>query len=468
MDQQIKVPSEEEKKMQATVMSAATMSPELEIPAKTITAAPVEFHVMREPAQWNLATRIGFRFVFAYFVLYSFPAPLDILPLPSVYSKYEALWTVIVTWVGKHLLGLNITVLPPNGSGDRTYDYVQILCMFALAVAATLLWSLLDARRSNYEKLHQWLRLYIRIVLGMAMITYGSIKVIQSQMPPPFLSTLTETYGQSSPMNLLWTFMGASRGYNAFAGGIEMLAGVLLFIPAFTAIGALVSVAAMSNVFVLNMCYDVPVKQFSFHLLLMGVFLLAPDMRRLADLFFFHRTVELYSGPVLFQRKWVRRCVVAAQLVLGLYVGTMCLQQAKATQKMFATHIGPALYGVWSVDEYAIDGKAMPPSPTDKGRWQRVFLEYSWRMVGEDSGGTRRRYSLTLDEKKQTMKLVQLNDPNWKADLTYQTAQNNVLTLSGHAQGRQVDIRLHRTDTANSFPLTSRGFHWINEHPFNQ
>jgi hypothetical protein len=172
--------------MQATVMSAATRGPGLQIQARAIIPDPIEFHVMREPARWNLATRIGFRFVFAYLVLYCFPSPLDILPLPSLYSKYEALWTAIVTWVGKHLLGLNITVLQ-NGSGDRTYDYAQILCMFALAVAATLLWSVLDARRSNYEKLHQWLRLYVRIVLGMAMITYGSIKVVQSQMPPPFL-----------------------------------------------------------------------------------------------------------------------------------------------------------------------------------------------------------------------------------------------------------------------------------------
>ena len=72
--------------MQATSMSVTTMSPQSQIPTKMVTAAPIEFRVRREPAQWNLATRIGFRFVFAYFVLYSFPSPLDILPLPRVSS----------------------------------------------------------------------------------------------------------------------------------------------------------------------------------------------------------------------------------------------------------------------------------------------------------------------------------------------------------------------------------------------
>jgi len=109
---------------------------------------------------------------------------------------------------------------------------------------------------------------------------------------------------------------GSFPRVHSFAGGAEMLGGVLLFIPAFTAIGALVSIAVMSNVFMLNMCYDVPVEQFSFHLLLMGVFLLAPDMRRLAELFFFHRRVELYSGPALFKRKWVGCSPVGAGIVL--------------------------------------------------------------------------------------------------------------------------------------------------------
>jgi hypothetical protein len=50
------------------------------------------------------------------------------------------------------------------------------------------------------------------------MIGYGSYKVIQSQFPAPTLLRLLEPYGQSSPMALLWTLMGASKSYNLFTG----------------------------------------------------------------------------------------------------------------------------------------------------------------------------------------------------------------------------------------------------------
>ena len=87
-------------------------------------------------------------------------------------------------------------------------------------------------------------------------------------MSQPSLTRLLEPYGDSSPMGLLWTFMGASKGYSIFCGGVEMLAAILLFVPGCATLGALVAMGAMANVFMLNMCYDVPVKQYSFHLLL--------------------------------------------------------------------------------------------------------------------------------------------------------------------------------------------------------
>ena len=56
-----------------------------------------------------------------------------------------------------------------------------------------------------------------------------------------------------------------------------MVAGILLFVLSLTTLGALVGLAATLQVFVLNMAYDVPVKLFSFHLILMTLVLLAPD-----------------------------------------------------------------------------------------------------------------------------------------------------------------------------------------------
>src|SRR5581483_1592624 len=118
--------------------------------------------------RWSLASRIAFRLVFAYFVLYNIPFPVGLLPFTDTLSeRYDRIWHAIVPWVGKHLLRLSsdITIFT-NGSGDTTYNYVQVLCFLVLAVMVAAVWSVLDRKRPNYVRLYQWLRLYVRFALA--------------------------------------------------------------------------------------------------------------------------------------------------------------------------------------------------------------------------------------------------------------------------------------------------------------
>jgi hypothetical protein len=111
------------------------------------------------------------------------------------------------------------------------------------------------------------------------MFLYGLAKVIPLQMPFPYLTRLLEPYGNFSPMAVLWSSIGASTSYEIFAGCAETLGGILLLTPRTTTLGAMVCLADMIQVFMLNMTYDVPVKLFSFHLILFSLLLLAPDAR---------------------------------------------------------------------------------------------------------------------------------------------------------------------------------------------
>ena len=73
------------------------------------------------------------------------------------------------------------------------------------------------------------------------------------------------------------------------------------------------------GVFAMNMTYDVPVKLFSFHLILMSCFLLAPNSRRLFDLFVLDRSAALREEPPLGRTDRARRGAVVAQVVFGVY-----------------------------------------------------------------------------------------------------------------------------------------------------
>ena len=116
-------------------------------------------------------------------------------------------------------------------------------------------------------------------------------------------------------MRLLWSFMGYSVPYNIFTGAVEMLGGILLFVPRLVTLGGLVAAAATANVFMLNMSYDVSVKLYSFHLLAMSVFVVASDQRRLSNFFLFNRKVEASVSPPLFRRPWLNRGALGLQVL---------------------------------------------------------------------------------------------------------------------------------------------------------
>jgi hypothetical protein len=222
---------------------------------------------------WSAATRFGFRFAFVYLILYNFPFPLNVPGAYRASSWYELVLHKAVPWVGAHVLRLKTPITNFSGaSGDKTYDYVLALCFLVIALAISLVWSFGDRKRSNYELMDAWLRVYIRFALGTALVGCGSVKLFPSQFSSPAVFTLSETFGQASPMGLLWTFMGISRPYSIFAGAAEFASGVRLFVPWTEARGAILSAAVMINVVALNFCYDVPVKLYSLHLLLMCLF----------------------------------------------------------------------------------------------------------------------------------------------------------------------------------------------------
>ncbi len=420
------------------------------------------------PASWSFSTRIGFRLAFVYFILYSFPFPIDLISYASVLGvKWEYLWRALVPWIAEHVLRLSykITVFS-NGSGDTTYDYIKTLCYAVLAVVAVTLWSVLDRKRSNYQKLHGWLRLYVRIVLAAALLSYGAVKVIPNQMPDPPLSRLLTTNGDSTPMSLLWTFMGASRSYEMFAGLMEMLGGILLFFPSFTMLGALVSVATMANVFMMNMSYDVPVKLFSFHLLIMSVWLLLPDLQRLANFFVLNRAVKPHINNPFFQRRWLNVSLFVAQLLLGMYLASTDLYSSYQRARTSGYLAPPApLYGIWMVDEFTVGGQS--PQPDDQSRWQQAIFDNSYEVVFQSVNGKRQRFIHQTNVQKKTVTVWRRENPGQRMQIAFDRPQSDAMTLDGNVDGEQIHARLHRVPEPK-FMLNTRGFHWINEYPFNR
>ena len=428
-----------------------------------------------EPACWRLGTKIAFRFAFVYFLLGSLYYPFHLLPIPPVLQiseLYNSLWSATVPWVSRHVLHLSHDFAmdylnTAAGSKDTTYVYVQTLCYLVIAAAATVIWSLLDRRRRNYEWLHKWFMVYLRLDLAATMIPYGVVKVFPWQFPPPSLSKLLETYGESSPMGLMWTFMGASRIYSFFGGVMELLAGLLLVVPRLATLGALVCIGVMSNVLMLNLGYDVPVKLGSIHLVLKAGLVIIPDLKRLADFFVLNRRVEPVSARPLFRRRWLNRVAIAFQVAFGIVLLAYNLSHTGRRAQQAIQRRGTApLYGIWWVDEFKIDNQVRPPLLTDPIRWQRMIVESTEDAVVQPMTGPV-RYLYLHFERQNTKFTLTRYESNWIAEFAYENPQPDVLILTGKMAGQPVKVTLHKEDEAK-FLLNSRGFHWIQEYSANR
>lgn len=412
---------------------------------------------------WGLPMRIAFRLVFAYEILYSFPFPLNLLPLSEKISGwYDALFGKMTVWTGAHILHLHTPLAYSfYASGDSMFGWVENLVKLMLAVAAAIIWSLLDRKRLNYRSMQEWLWLYVRLVLGAAMISYGAIKVIKVQFPDLFLWRLLSPYGDSSPTGLLWSFMGYSRSYNLFTGLVELVGGSLLFVPRLATLGALICVGSMANVFMMNISYDVSVKLYSLNLLLMGVYLMASEARRLLDFFVLNRPAAPATHVPLFQRRWLNNGVLVLQLLLLFYVGFSELYQSHQRYKQSGDGApAPPLFGVYNVDEFIVDGQSRPAVLTDDARWHRVTFERYNLMAIFPGDSPVQRYKIKLDPSKRSLQLSKIVPGSWKASFSFEENSPTQLTLRGEMDGRKIQASLHLVEL-KSLPLYENGFHWI-------
>lgn len=428
-------------------------------------------------SEWNFFQKIAFRFTFIYTLIYFLPFPLNAFYLDNFnfnrlnwfLEKYYSLWKLIIPWVGKQVFKLDITVFP-NGSGDTTFNYVQVLCFLVIALFGAFIWTLLDRKRTSYDYLYKWLRVYARFALSSAMILYGAIKVIKSQFPYPSLGKLIDNFGDSSPMGLIWTFMGFSQPYNLFTGTAEMLGGILLAFPQLTTLGALISIGVLSNVFMLNMSYDVPVKLYSFHLLLTAFFLLLPDFKRLTYFFILNNKVEGVFFHRLFEAEKfnkVSKILKVAFLLIVILSSFWGAWQGRTTYGDLAPKV--PLYGIWVIDEFEINGEVKPPLLTDETRWKRVVFEFPQTMLLENMPEKKDYVKANISMKNKTIFLSRYRnsqDEKWRANFSFEQIDAETMTWKGLINGEAATLKLHRLDETK-FLLNSRGFNWVNEYPYN-
>jgi hypothetical protein len=411
-----------------------------------------------------VGTRIAFRLSVVYLGLTILCTQLfsSVFKLPS--PRYFEGVNEMLAAVGSHVFGIHAPIpVEISGGGDTLLNWVLTGTLLIIAACATVVWSIVS-RREHHARLNTGFRLLVRLALGATLVQYGIGKIIPIQMPTVLLARLVEPFGDFSPMGVLWSSMGVSPAYQSFTGAVEMLAGALLFFPRTTLLGALIALAASTEVFVLNMTYDVPVKLLSFHLVLLSLFLLGPYAQNLCDLLLLHRPLAPVREPMLGRTPRRRRSALIAQAAFGALTVTLTLAFVLERWRGPGAEKSP-LFGIWEVAQMTIDAEVRPPLLTDPDRWRRIIMETPNVAIFQKMDDSFARYSTEFGTDGKTLKVT---PPSGVAStLTYQRPSPDQLVLDGSLDGRTIHLELRQRDL-NSFVLKSRGFNWVQELPFNQ
>ena len=198
---------------------------------------------------WNTLSKVLFRLLFTYFVLY------------ILLTLLSPLFETPFRWIGKVIFGIDYEYeVSGYGSGDHTFAYLTLFVNAISTFVIVIIWNLLDRKRKSYNTLLYWFLVFLRVVLIAAMFLYGFAKIFKLQFPSASLTHLLDPLGDFSPMGLAWTYMGFSIGFNVFVGFLEVLGGLLLIPRRTQTLGSFIVIGVMTQVAVMNFCYDIPAR----------------------------------------------------------------------------------------------------------------------------------------------------------------------------------------------------------------
>ncbi|MFD6451497.1 DoxX family protein [Nocardia sp. NPDC060220] len=441
----------------------------------TTVSAPVAARAGRP-----VLTQIVLRFSIIYFGLLCLLLtyiPFALLGILGRWIReYPGPWNMPITDpvtgpVGRAVFGVDAQLHQDSGAGDQTAVWVLVFCLLVVAATGAAVWTAVD-RRPVPARALAWFSLFLRLAMGGQMIGFGFAKLIPTQMPAPGLAQLLRPYGEMSPASVLWLQVGSSYPYEMALGGVEVVAGLLLFVSRTAVLGAALTLASTAQILLLNMTFDIPEKLLAAHLLLISVFLLAPYLRRLTDVFARERACAPLTQPALFTDARKNRVAIWVVAALGLWValGSGYDRWVVWHEQSGAASPKSALYGIWEVRDFTIDGQPIPPLTTDETRWQRMVFddpqEAAYQRMNGELVPAHAHFRPDGQVELTSMNAIGAVDPGPPfATLSSEKPTPDRLLLRGTLHDRPITITLERKDP-DTFTLRSRGFHWVQDYVY--
>jgi uncharacterized membrane protein YphA (DoxX/SURF4 family) len=313
---------------------------------------------------WGLMSRMA--------ILFGLPSFANILELHRVGINLSRYRDFAFPLFQRYIMPAKTGTFP--GDLDVTARYTM-LYELSFALLGAVVWLLLDRRRKHEAVIHEAGRLVARYVLAGMLFYYGGEKFVGDQggwsLEPEHQMDL---WGNNTGFEAMMAWLSYSTLYAWFAGWAEAGAGVLMFFRRFTTLAALLTLADMGMVWLINQSYWDSWGGAAFspiHFMPYAVFLLLPQATRLAD-FFVRNTPTVTVFDRITPPQWFRvgsvalKCVVVPLIIYKEVIGSVYHGQA--------VHTYSPLHGVYEVVEFQRNGVVEPIASDFPRRWLQVAI----------------------------------------------------------------------------------------------
>jgi hypothetical protein len=329
---------------------------------------------------------------------------------------------------------------------DYYWTYIALLVYLLIAIIIVTAWTIIGKTKKS-PKLFTYTSVFARYYLASLLLSYGISKILGDQFGHTDLSTLIQPFGNMDPHRLFWEFMGASKSYQIFGGALEVIAGSLLLFRKTTTIGCLIALALLINILMLDIAFDTFVKVRVFYFILLTIYILGPDIKRLFSIFILKQSASLSIIPSVIENK--KNKLLHYILKFGL-IGLVLIVILKKQMDVYSLYHYPShgsISGIYKISEFYLNHQLHQPVNDDSLSWKKIAINKYFPIAGvQFANDSFTEYYFKLDTLNKIIDLSLQNDSRFKSRLHYSTINGDQWLFEGSFKDDSIRFMSKKVD----------------------